>query len=277
MSVDETTRLFVVHVSAANAPRVAELLFEVGFAGLMEEAEDECVVFSTSSDETERETTFARACEAEGIECETSHKTFSTDWRIEWTRYLKPVQVTESLRLVPAAAPEVRDPYALYLEPTLAFGFGEHPTTRMALRWLERRVAGRRVLDFGCGTGVLALGAVHFGALSAIGIDTDADSVSAAQANARANALHDRCAFSGLTLRQLSQDFDVVVCNIDAVTLARCAGDLCARLSTGGHIAATGLLEAQTDAVCEAFQHCGKPLFVADGDEDWCLLSTSRT
>ncbi len=276
MSADETTRLFVVRVSAESAPRVAELLFQVGFAGLMEEADEECIVFSTSSDETDREATFARACAAEGIDCRTSHETLSTDWRTEWTRHLQPVQVSESLRLIPAAVPKVREPDALYLEPTLAFGFGEHPTTCMALRWLERRATGRRVLDFGCGTGVLSLAAVHFGAHSAHGIDIDAGSVLAAQANARANALDDRCDFSGLTLGQLSQDFDVVVCNIDAVTLAESAGDLCARLSTGGHIAATGLLEEQADAVCEVFQHCGKRLFVVDGDEDWCLLSTSQ-
>ncbi len=275
MSKGASTCLFLVRVAERDAARAVELLFQAGYAGLVEQEAGDAVVLTANAEDAETEAAFVHACTAAGIRFEASYQTSNDDWRLAWTHHLRPVQVTEHLRLVPSAAPPEPEPDALYLEPTLAFGFGEHATTRMALRWLERCAPGQRVLDFGCGTGVLALAAARFGAVSAVGVDIDGPSVEAATANARANRLSELCDFSSSRLSALGQDFGVVVANVDAITLAHAAGDLCARLCTPGYIAVTGLLEEQCQEVRAAFQRCGKALRTVESEAEWCLLASS--
>lgn len=197
-----------------------------------------------------------------------------SDWERSWVEHLEPVQITDRLRLVPlnqrvgAWQPEAS---AIYLEAGLVFGFGEHPTTCMAARWLERVAPGADVLDFGTGTGVLAFVAERAGAKRVVGLDIDPASVAAAERNARRNQLT-CCEFTIAPLSALKTDFAVVVANVDAATLAHCAPELRRCLRRGSQLALTGVIEEQVDAVVGAYALIGVDLRVAETVDDWVLL-----
>jgi ribosomal protein L11 methyltransferase len=220
------------------------------------------------------EARFASLCRKEGLEVEVWHEMLRDDWRTGWIEHLEPVQLGERLTLVPRAPGEKREPNTLYLQPALAFGFGEHPTTCLAAEWLMETAPASRVLDVGTGTGVLALIAAWAGAAHVSGVDIDATSVRAAEVNATLNCLPSVCEFSLAQLEELPRDFDVVIANIDALTLAALAEQMCARLSPGGKMALTGVLLEQAAAVTQAFAQRGLPLHVHAEADGWALLST---
>lgn len=264
-----------VRVAEEHAERASELLFESGFGAIAESVVGGHIALTTSSGDAEldaqAERTFLEACASEGLSVQIEHEEPTQDWELSWTRYLEPVQVTHDLRLVPGAPGRSRVPGDIHLEPTLAFGFGEHPTTRLALRWLAHHARGKAVLDFGTGTGVLALGAAHFGAHRVMGLDIDVRSVHAARHNAVLNEREGVCQFSLEPLSALQRDFDVVVANIDAETLKRLAPELCTHVGRG-RLALTGVLEEQEWGVVSTYLGCGFRLKRAAIEDDWVLL-----
>jgi ribosomal protein L11 methyltransferase len=274
------TTLFKVRVEDKHAERASELLFHAGFAGLSEESTGASVTLTAGAEdkaETERmRNAFERAAAEHGFPFEGWTEELSDDWKLSWIEALEPVQLTPTVRLVPREPPATRLPGDLYLKPALAFGYGEHPTTRMAASWLQERALGRRVLDVGSGTGVLCFVAAHKGAHHAHGVDIDGPSVLAAQDNARLNGLDQLCTFSTAQLEALSCDFEVVIANIDARTLRSLASELCARLAPGGSLGLTGLLEEQTQEVQSAFESCGCRFAPPISEAGWCLLSAQR-
>ncbi len=159
------------------------------------------------------------------------------------------------------------------LDPGLAFGTGSHPTTRLCLQWLEARVrGGESVLDYGCGSGILAIAAAKFGASDVIGIDIDPDAVRAAGENAAANAVAVR--FTG-TDAPPPPPADLVVANILASPLKVLAPLLATQTRPGGRLVLAGLLDAQSDAVAAAYQ----PWFdmrVFDRADGWTALEGAR-
>jgi ribosomal protein L11 methyltransferase len=196
------------------------------------------------------------------------------DWVRATQSQFEPIRVSERLWIVPTwhAAP---DPAALNiaLDPGLAFGTGSHPTTRLCLRWLEARVAGgESVLDYGCGSGILAIAAARLGAADVVGIDIDPEAVRAARANAAANAA--RARFAG-TDETLPPPADLVVANILASPLKLLAPLLAAQTRRGGRLVLAGLLDAQSDDVAAAYA----PWFdmaVFDRAEGWTALEGVR-
>jgi ribosomal protein L11 methyltransferase len=206
--------------------------------------------------------------------CETAP--LSDEWRLKWTEHLVPVALTAQIRLVPVAAsvryrtePQLGE---LYLETGLVFGFGEHPTTRMAARFLEEVASDQSVLDFGTGSGVLALVAERGGAQLVLGIDNDDESVRLAQRNAERNAAT-RCQFALTPLEEVEQSFDVVIANVDAVTLSRLASHVCSRLRVGGQLGLTGVLEEQQSVLVSAYAAQGVALKAHASEDDWVLLT----
>jgi ribosomal protein L11 methyltransferase len=272
------TRIVEVTVAEADAEMASALLFEVGFPGLAEEASGRSVTLSTGLGDVaasnNAEQAFMREAHRVGLAFDLRCREIDSDWELAWTQHLEPIRIAPSLRLVPGPPTGQRAAEDLYLERELAFGFGEHPTTRMALRWLECRAPGKRVLDLGTGTGVLALAAAHFGAGSATGIDIDARSVEVARRNAVLNNRQEACTFSQAQLDTLGRDFDVAIANIDCGSLVDLAAPLCERVVTGGCIALTGLLVEQEGPVKQAFSRAGASLHRVDGEGDWVLLST---
>ena len=152
----------------------------------------------------------------------------------------------------------------------MAFGTGSHPTTRLCLRWLDENIkSGETVLDYGCGSGILAIAALKLGAVSAIGVDVDAQAVQASRDNALANKVQaDFHLPEGVELSQ----YDVVVANILTNPLRALAPLLAGAAKSGGRIVLSGILAEQADEVTRIYAQWFDlaPAVLEDG---WCCLS----
>jgi ribosomal protein L11 methyltransferase len=194
----------------------------------------------------------------------------------DWVRLTQsqfdPVRISDAFWIVPSwHQPPAEARHVIRLDPGLAFGTGTHPTTRMCLRWLDRHAdeAPRwtRALDYGCGSGILAIGAAKWGAQAIDAVDVDPAAIQSTDDNAQAN---------GVTLRagmpDLAQgEYPLVMANILAAPLKVLAPALCAHLAPGGALILAGLLERQIDELKEAYAPW-LVLEVADLDEGWALL-----
>ena len=192
----------------------------------------------------------------------------------DWVRLTQsqfaPVEVTPAFWIVPtwhdvpAQARQV-----IRLDPGLAFGTGTHPTTRMCLRWIAGQdLRQRRVLDYGCGSGILAIGAAKFGALAIDAVDIDPDAVRATLDNAQANGVQ---LHAGLP-DQAQGQYDVVLANILATPLKVLAPLLCARVAPGGHLVLAGILSRQADELRQAYAPLAE-LQVIDEEDGWVCMS----
>jgi ribosomal protein L11 methyltransferase len=185
-----------------------------------------------------------------------------------------PIRVSERLWIVPSWH-ESPDPAAinLILDPGMAFGTGSHPTTRLCLEWLERNVSdGCTVLDYGCGSGILAIAAARLGAGHVAGVDIDPQAVEAARANAERNGVTALFADSAVPV---AGEYDVVVANILSNPLRVLAPAICAHVRPGGRLALSGILREQIEEIVAIYAQW-IPLQVADVREDWVCLSGTR-
>jgi len=185
----------------------------------------------------------------------------------------EPIRVSSHLWIVPSWH-DAPDPSAvnLVLDPGMAFGTGSHPTTRLCLEWLERTVFPRaNLLDYGCGSGILAIAAAKLGADPVHGVDIDPQAILAAQSNAERNDVRAHFADSELPI---SGQFDVVVANILANPLKVLAPAICSHVRSGGQLALSGILEEQAEELISIYANW-IPLQIADVREGWvCLAGT---
>jgi ribosomal protein L11 methyltransferase len=198
----------------------------------------------------------------------------------DWVRLTQaqfaPVAVTPDFWIVPswhdvpAAARTV-----LRLDPGLAFGTGTHPTTRMCLRWIARHARPwPRVLDYGCGSGILAIAAALHGARDVDAVDIDPAAVDASAANARSNGVAQVRAAAVHAADAAHGRYDLVLANILARPLTLLAPLLCAHAAPGGHLVLAGILERQTDELTAAYAPwCD--LRVSDGEDGWVLMTAA--
>ena len=181
-----------------------------------------------------------------------------------------PIRISGRLWIVPSWH-QAPDPTAINLEldPSLAFGTGSHPTTRLCLEWLEANVSpGVSVLDYGCGSGILGIAALKLGAGDVLGVDIDPAALTAAADNAARNQVSMRLAPSSAPL---AETFDRVVANILTNPLMLLAPLLASRLKPGGRLALSGVLESQADQVIAAYApHL--PLLIGATHEGWVRL-----
>ena len=199
-----------------------------------------------------------------------------TDWVRETQRQFAPIRAGERLWIVPTwhVAPDA-GAVNIVLDPGAAFGTGSHPTTRLVLGWLEREIrGGETVLDYGCGSGILAIAALKLGAARALGVDIDPLALQAAGYNASANSV----GLEVLTAdAPLALQADLTVANILANPLRMLAPLLASHTRPGGRIALSGILAAQSGEVMAAYA----PFFAmaeAGAEGDWvCLAGTRRT
>ena len=196
------------------------------------------------------------------------------DWVRETQRQFEPIRAGERLWIVPTwHAPPEPGAVNIVLDPGAAFGTGSHPTTRLVLAWLERTVRpGDRVLDYGCGSGILAIAALRLGAASAIGVDVDPLALEAAGYNASRNAVALELADAATPLAGRAR---VTVANILANPLRMLAPLIAAHTLPGGAIALSGILEEQAADVIEAYAPHAE-LAVAGRDSGWVLLAGTR-
>ncbi len=196
------------------------------------------------------------------------------DWVRATQSQFEPIRISPRLWIVPSwhTAP---DPQAinLLLDPGLAFGTGSHPTTRLCLRWLEAALpAGATFLDYGCGSGILAIAAKKLGAGAVEGIDIDPQAVEAARRNAAANGVEARFCLPDAAS---DAEYDVVMANILSNPLKVLAPALAARTRRGGRIVLSGVLAHQADEVAACYRtwfDMASPGF----DEGWALLTGTR-
>ena len=218
---------------------------------------------------------FFEGCQVLGVA-----KVEEQDWVRLTQSQFAPVDITPDFWIVPTwheLPPEAKR--SIRLDPGLAFGTGTHPTTRMCLRWIARHgaadeAAGNplgRVLDYGCGSGILAIGAAKFGATEIDAVDIDPAAVESTAQNAVANDVVLR---AGLPDKAQGQ-YQTVLANILATPLRVLAPLLCAHVAAGGHLVLAGILERQRDELKDAYAPWLQ-LEVADTEDGWILMTARR-
>jgi ribosomal protein L11 methyltransferase len=202
------------------------------------------------------------------------------DWVRAWLDHATPLRFgpegVPGLWICPSGHQvDIADAVVIDLDPGLAFGTGTHPSTAMCMDWLAANdVRGKTVLDYGCGSGVLAIAALKLGASYAIGIDIDPQALTATRDNAESNGVADRLVCAGIE-QAVDEAVDIVLANILARPLIELAPMLAARTRPGGSIVLAGLLERQADEVREAYAAWFD--FAQDATrEGWSRLSAKR-
>jgi ribosomal protein L11 methyltransferase len=196
----------------------------------------------------------------------------------DWVRLTQsqfaPVEVTSDFWIVPTwHEPPAQAKQIIRLDPGLAFGTGTHPTTRMCLRWIARNnVQDQRVLDYGCGSGILAIGAAKYGAARIDAVDIDEAAVKSTELNAEANHV---TLMAGLPDKAQGV-YQTVLANILATPLKVLAPLLCAYVQSGGSLVLAGILERQADELKAAYAPWVQ-LEVADAEDGWILMTAKKS
>ncbi len=206
------------------------------------------------------------------------------DWERAWMDQYEPLQFGARTWIVPwnhALPPgaDAADAAVVRLDPGLAFGSGTHPTTALCLQWLDAlagdgTLRGARVLDFGCGSGILALAALKLGAARAVGVDNDPQALLATDDNAQRNGVGDRLTVS-LPDDEPIATYPVVVANILAKALIALADTLTARVAPGGQLAMSGILAGQEHDVIARYEGAFAQLR-AERLDDWMRVTGVR-
>ncbi|WJN58598.1 50S ribosomal protein L11 methyltransferase [Pseudomonas sp. SO81] len=196
------------------------------------------------------------------------------DWERSWMDNFQPMRFGRRLWIVPSwhAAPEP-EAVNLLLDPGLAFGTGTHPTTALCLEWLDGQdLAGCNVIDFGCGSGILAIAALLLGAPQAIGTDIDPQALEASRDNAGRNGIDPARFPVYLPADMPQQPAEVVVANILAGPLVSLAPQITALVKAGGRLALSGILAEQAEEVRAAYEGAFEldPTAIKDG---WVRIS----
>ena len=200
------------------------------------------------------------------------------DWEREWLRDFGPMCFGQRLWICPDGMEvEADDAIVVRLDPGLAFGTGTHPTTAMCLEWLDGvNLAGKTLLDYGCGSGILAIAAMKLGAAAATGMDIDPQATVATRQNAAANEVTvSVCGSDG----EIEGTYDIVVANILAGPLVEIADSITSRVASRGMLALSGVLCEQADEVMAAYApwiEFDEPLFREQDGQTWSRLTGSR-
>lgn len=203
------------------------------------------------------------------------------DWEREWLKDFAAMQFGSRLWICPGDASVAdEDAVVVHLDPGLAFGTGTHPTTALCLEWLDGLdLTDKRVLDYGCGSGVLAIAAILLGADRVVAMDIDAQAVRATVENAERNSARDRLQVTNHA-RGVAGEFDVVVANILAGPLIDLAEPICKHVKAGCLLALSGILSEQVGDVLAAYQpwiEFDEPEFREQDGQTWARLNGRRT
>jgi ribosomal protein L11 methyltransferase len=198
------------------------------------------------------------------------------DWEREWLRDFGPMRFGERLWICPGDAEAGAGAVVVRLDPGLAFGTGTHATTAMCLEWLDAaELQGRRLLDYGCGSGILAIAALKLGCAHAHAMDIDVQAITATRQNATQNSVLDRLSISG-SATDIDGEFDVVVANILAAPLIELAGSICGHIQPNGMLVLSGILADQVDEVIAAYAKSVafvEPRFREQSGQTWTRLA----
>ncbi|HZN85297.1 MAG TPA: 50S ribosomal protein L11 methyltransferase [Burkholderiales bacterium] len=266
-----------VELEAAQAEAMSEALLEAGAASVSIEDPEAARSRLRALLEADADAAALLAAAAARAGCAVppfrTEAVADQDWVRATQAQFAPLCVAGRLWIVPTWHAAPQDGIVLRLDPGLAFGTGSHPSTRLALAWLARTLApGASVLDYGCGSGILAIAAAKLGAVRVDAVDVDPLALATTRDNARAN---------GVALRALAPDelppgdYDVVVANILSQPLIVLEPLLAARTRRGGRIALSGILETQAAEVAAAYGAHFEPR-AGDMEEGWALVEGRR-
>jgi len=213
-----------------------------------------------------------------------------SDWANAWKRHVGVMRVGRRIVIRPTWRRHRRRPgdVVIAMDPGMAFGTGLHPTTRLCLAGIERwadeglllrgsaRDGGARLLDVGCGSGILAIAAGLLGARGLVGVDTDPIAVEATLANARRNRVARRLRAWRGSLPTGAGPFDLVTANLIASVLVALAADLFGELGPRGRLVASGIFVDREDDVRAAFESAGLRVLGRDAEGDWVALEAER-
>jgi ribosomal protein L11 methyltransferase len=210
------------------------------------------------------------------------------DWVRLTQSQFQPVPITDTFWIVPTwHEVPAQAKTVMRLDPGLAFGTGTHPTTRMCLKWTAQNASsyqGQRVLDYGCGSGILAIGAALHGSGIVDAVDIDPAAVESTNANAEANLSHLKAADGTLPINAGLPDlvgeakavYPVVLANILATPLKMLAPLLAGHVAPGGHLVLAGILARQEQELKDAYAEVGLKLQVANEEEGWILMTAQK-
>lgn len=202
------------------------------------------------------------------------------DWERAWMDRYQPMQFGRRLWIFPSTIeppPTLADAVVVRLDPGLAFGTGTHPTTALCLEWLDAQdLAGKTVIDFGCGSGILAIAALKLGAARAIGIDNDPQALIASRDNAERNGVAARLEVYAPEALPADTRGAVFVANILAGPLDALAPRFAALCEPGAPFALSGILAEQAPALLQRYAECGFRELAAVAREDWMRIDGQR-
>lgn len=198
-------------------------------------------------------------------------------WERAWMEHFKPMHFAGRLWVCPSGQ-EVTEPgqVCMTLDPGLAFGTGTHPTTALCLEWLAGHDLQNKVMiDYGCGSGILAVAALLLGAEQAHAVDIDPQAITATQYNAEKNQVLDRISYY-LPEQFTVSGAEVVVANILAKPLIELSVTIAGLVKPGGYLVLSGILNEQAEAVADAYRAQGLQVAEPVSQEDWCRLDAER-
>lgn len=275
-----------------TAPEVADFFSELGAVSVTYTDAEDVPVYEPAIDQTKiwpntRVTAlFEMDADLDVIKMVALHQFADaqfTDWIIEdiedqvwervWMEHYQPMCFADRLWVCPTGQERLEPgKICMTLDPGLAFGTGTHPTTALCLEWLASHdLRDKVVIDFGCGSGILAVAAVLMGARFAHAIDIDPQALEATQYNADKNGVADKIACY-LPEQFEAVQADVVVANILALPLIELSAQISGLIASGGNLILSGILNEQAESVRDAYKGCGLVVSPAISQEDWCRI-----
>jgi ribosomal protein L11 methyltransferase len=286
-----------IHADSAHAEQLSDALFDLGALSVsiedaaagtaaekpifgepgmpVEALWDESVVIALLAEDADADLLVAAATNAAGIAARQYHVSpvEEQDWVRLTQSQFDPIQVSSRLWITPTWHAATPDAINIALDPGLAFGTGSHPTTWLCLQWLDAEVQqGETVLDYGCGSGILAIAARMLGAGETHGVDIDAQAMTASRQNAEQN--HVKAAFY-LPDEAPDRQYDLVVANILTNPLKMLAPLLAARCRAGGRLVLSGILAEQADEIIDIYADRFE-LAVSATREGWVRITGQR-
>jgi ribosomal protein L11 methyltransferase len=274
---------------------VANRILDLGIAGAMIRDEIEPAVVSTYVEGESKARHYASEL-ADYLEClrelfpgQVSGEVRLTgagakDWANEWKKWFKPLEVTARLVVKPTWEEFNPAPgqHVIEIDPQMAFGTGGHETTRLCIEELDRLadqdlLGEQRVLDWGTGTGILAIAAAFLGANRVLGVDTDSIAIETARENAELNGVSGTCDFSDRPLSELPREFSTIVANINSETLCQHAKQLAGLHLPGGRLILCGIVTRRAQEVRKAYENAGYEQFASRKMGEWSVLRAVRS
>lgn len=202
------------------------------------------------------------------------------DWAFGWKKYYHPLRVGEHIVICPSWESCSLEPgdVMMRLDPGMAFGTGTHETTRLCLAMLEKYVTpGCRMLDIGCGSGVLSIGAVLLGASEAVGVDIDATAVRVAAENAAMNRVEEKTRYlCGDLTDKVTGTYQVVCANIVADVIIRLAPQVGAFMDGNAVLLVSGIIDSRQEEVAQALEQEGFSILESAEEKGWCAMAVRR-